>query len=117
VRNRSGKTDKAEEFNTLICSKPANVAKRNWEPVTSVILKRCYRKKKIPYRFKRKVHHHIHTSLPLCSVVNNFNPIDTFKSFFPKTCFMHADLPSSLFHLDFKITFFMMQDLRFSWQC
>lgn len=43
VRNWSGKSDKAEESNTLRCSKPANMAKSDWEPITSVTLKNCYR--------------------------------------------------------------------------
>lgn len=116
-RNWSGKSDKAEEYNTLRCSKQANMAKSDWEPITSVTLKNCYRNLKIPFTFKKKVHHHVHKSLPLGSVVSNFNPIDTFTHSFLKICFMHADLPSSLIHLDFTITFFIMQDLRFSWQC
>jgi len=82
-RNWSGKSDQAEEYNTLRCSKPANMAKSDWEPITSAMLKNCYRNLKIPCSFKKKVHHHIHKSLPLASVVSNFNPIDTFTPNFP----------------------------------
>ena len=39
--NGSGKSDETKESNTLRCSKLANIAKRDSEPVTSVILVNC----------------------------------------------------------------------------
>jgi len=53
-RNWSVKSDKAEEYNTLRCSKSANMAKSDWEPITSVTLKNCYRNLKFP-AFLRKM--------------------------------------------------------------
>ena len=40
-----GMNDEAEECNTWKRSKPANVAKGNWEPATEVIVENCERKK------------------------------------------------------------------------